>query len=304
MVRKQESTTYQYDRIPLADDLQKSVKQWSEAGYPPVQGKEITPVTRQLLNYWFNQDESPFYLCQREAIEILIYCFEILGNPNLLALYRLIAPADLNDNIHLKKIERSTFPKYCLKMATGTGKTWVITLALIWQFFNAVKNPASSFYKHFLVVAPGLIVYERLLDSFLGKMDTSGKRDILTSDYEQDYFFPEGWKEDFKRIRILTKDDIHVGMTINETPFVLITNWHRLNFSNKNPTKSVLEDWYEGFSDVDESLTETIKDLLSASPDLMVFNDEAHHVHDIKDDTEKIWQESINAIRDKMQKNA
>lgn len=283
MVRKKESTAYEKIRVPLANELQTKVTKWSETGYPSVEGKQITSITRQLLNYWFNQDESPFYLCQREAIETLIYCFEILGNPNLHNLYQLVSPQDLADNIQLKKIEESAFPKYCLKMATGSGKTWVLILALIWQFFNAMKNPDSSFCKHFLVVAPGLIVYERLLDSFLGKMDTSGKRDISTSDYEQDYFFPEGWKDDFNKIRILTKGDIHVGMAINEGPFVLITNWHRLNFSKKKSGKSVLEDWYEGFSDKDESTTETIKDLLSSSPDLMVFNDEAHHVHDIKE---------------------
>lgn len=187
-------------------------------------------------------------------------------------------------------------------MVTGTGKTWVLALALIWQFFNAIKNPDSPFCKHFLVVAPGLIVYERLLDSFLGKMDIHGKRNILTSDYEQDYFFPEGWKEDFKKIQILTKGDIHVGMPLSQGPFILITNWHRLDFSRKKSRKSVLEDWYEGFSNKDETIAETIKELLCSSPDLMVFNDEAHHVHDIKDETVKIWQQSIGILKDKIEK--
>jgi type III restriction enzyme len=58
---------------------------------------------------------------------------------------------------------------------------------------------------------------------------------------------------------------------------------------------------YEGFSEEDESIADTIKDLLSSSSDLMVFNDEAHHVHDMKDDSIKIWQESVNIIKDKIQ---
>jgi type III restriction enzyme len=301
MARKKESSAYENIRLPLANELQAKIKQWSNSGYPSVEGKEITHITRELLNYWFNQDGSPFYPCQKEAIETLIYCFEILRNPILLDLYQLLAPQDLIDNIYLKKIEGSSFPKYCLKMATGTGKTWVLALALIWQFFNAMEYPRSFFCSHFLVVAPRLIVYERLLDSFLGKMGTDGKRNRSTSDYDKDYFFPDGWREDFKKIRILTKDDIHVGMSLAKGPFVLITNWHRLNFSNKKTRKNVLEDWYEGFSEVDESIADTIKDLLSSSSDLMVFNDEAHHVHDMKDDSIKIWQESVNIIKDKIQ---
>jgi type III restriction enzyme len=144
-------------------------------------------------------------------------------------------------------------------------------------------------------------VYERLLDSFEGKMGTNGRRDKSTSDYTQNYFFPDGWREDFQKIKILTKNDIYVGMSSIKGPFILITNWHRLNFSNKKHKKNILEDWYEGFSQEDESVNNIIKDLLSSSSDLMVFNDEAHHVHEVKDDWIKICQESVNIIKDTIQ---
>lgn len=300
MARKKETSAYERRRIPLADELNGHLRKWSENDYPAVESKEITSITRELLNYWFNQEDSPFYQCQKEAIETLIYCYEILGNPRLYDLYLKLAPQDLSGNIQLKKIQESMFSKYCLKMATGTGKTWVLAMALIWQYFNAVKGNDKRFSKHFLVVAPGLIVYQRLLDSFFGKMGTDGKRDISTSDYENDYFFPDGWKEEFKKIRKLSKEDIRANMEITDTPFVFVTNWHRLNFNSKDTKKTVLQDWYEGFSDEDESVTETLKSLLTVAPDLMVFNDEAHHVHDVKEDIEKVWQESINLIHDKI----
>jgi hypothetical protein len=80
-------------------------------------------------------------------------------------------------------------PKYCFKMATGTGKTWVLQALLIWQLLN--KNAAlaeglddARFTRQFMVVAPGLIVYERLLDAFCGKLiagsASGGKRDFAT----------------------------------------------------------------------------------------------------------------------------
>lgn len=59
---------------------------------------------------------------------------------------------------------------YAVKMATGTGKTWVMHALLIWQYLNASDNLNKNNYsKNFLLVAPGLIVYNILLDAFLGK---------------------------------------------------------------------------------------------------------------------------------------
>jgi hypothetical protein len=66
-------------------------------------------------------------------------------------------------------------PKYCFKMATGTGKTWVMQALMIWQLLNKTATLARGYrrcalYPQFMVVAPGLIVYERLLDAFCGKL--------------------------------------------------------------------------------------------------------------------------------------
>lgn len=304
MARTKSDETYKRQQCPIPQKLKIVVKEWAEANYSTVNGKNITPITRTLLNYWFNQEESPFYQCQKEAIETLIYCYEILDKPILSELYRLFAPSHLEQSYHLKKITLAKYPKYCLKMATGTGKTWVLAMALIWQYFNAVKGNDKRFSKHFLVIAPGLIVYQRLLNSFFGKEDLKGKREITTSDYYQDCFFPEGYKEEFMKLRKLIKEDVTPNMEITEEPFVLITNWHRLNFNTKKRGGTKLSDsLYYGFSDDDESLTETFKNLLTANEDLMIFNDEAHHVQESYGEDEKIWQESINLIHDKIKKD-
>jgi len=60
------------------------------------------------------------------------------------------------------------FARYAIKMATGSGKTNVMALAIIWQYFNAVREDAAQYAKTFLVLAPNVIVFERLRRDFEG----------------------------------------------------------------------------------------------------------------------------------------
>ena len=102
-------------------------------------------------------------------------------------------------------------------MATGTGKTWVLQALMIWQLLN--KNAAlaggfddARFTRHFLVVAPGLIVYDRLLDAFCGNARWS-VRDFASSDIAQcaELFIPENQRDTvlaFVRGNVCNKDEI------------------------------------------------------------------------------------------------
>ena len=63
------------------------------------------------------------------------------------------------------------FARYCIKMATGSGKTKVMALAVAWQFFNAAREQddiAKDYAKTFLILAPNVIVFERLKTDFAG----------------------------------------------------------------------------------------------------------------------------------------
>jgi type III restriction enzyme len=54
-------------------------------------------------------------------------------------------------------------------MATGSGKTKVMALAIAWQYFNAVREQdeiARDYAKTFLLIAPNVIVLERLKSDF------------------------------------------------------------------------------------------------------------------------------------------
>ena len=157
-----------------------------ESGHAPIL-ERVTPVTADLLRWWFQQDccdgrTVNFHDGQRQAVLNTIDAHEILQAATLVELYQKLAAEDLLTARRLAEVTRSNHPKYCLKMATGTGKTWVLQALLYWQLLNAARSPEDKrFTKSFLIVAPGLIVYQRLLDAFLGK-ERQGQRDFGTSD--------------------------------------------------------------------------------------------------------------------------
>ena len=116
-------------------------------------------------------------------------------------------------------------------MATGTGKTWVLQALLYWQALNAARLPDDKrFTRNFLIVAPGLIVYQRLLDAFLGK-ERQGQRDFSTSDLARfkDLFVPDSYREEvfhFVQANVCAKEDL--GRKVTAGGLIGICNWHAL----------------------------------------------------------------------------
>jgi type III restriction enzyme len=154
---------------PCVPALREAVKAWKAGGY-----KGITDTTRILLNYWFETDHKlptglPFkyHPSQREAIETLIFVWEFEKVRTRKALLERYA----QDGRGLRLPPYDDFARYSVKMATGSGKTKVMALAVAWQYFNAVREPdeiAKDYAKTFLIVAPNVIVFERLKTDFAG----------------------------------------------------------------------------------------------------------------------------------------
>ena len=286
-----------FAKHPLAQRLMKEVETWSENGYASQNGKDITPVTRELLEYWFDteiHEEFRFHLSQKRAIEALVYCYEILGAPTPGELFDLFGGEELGGEGLEKELEKMTFPRFAIKMATGTGKTWVINALIVWQYFNKLKHDDGRFSQYFLIVAPCNIVYERLLDSFLGKVK-GGKRDKLSSDLQNDLFMPKSWRPDFD-LRIYTKDDITGNTPPTELPFMMITNWHQL-IDASGRERTISEDLGIEFrEDSDSYRVQNFYDFLSANDSLVVINDEAHHLHNASDKNLKRWQEAVERL--------
>jgi type III restriction enzyme len=108
----------------------------------------VTPTTAELLMWWFGEDMViargglNFHAGQKQAILNAIVAHEVLGQGHkhwsLLDLYRNCAPDALLTGTRLNEVAQAkhAHPKYCFKMATGTGKTWVLQALMIWQLLN------------------------------------------------------------------------------------------------------------------------------------------------------------------------
>jgi type III restriction enzyme len=150
---------------PLVLGIREKVNAWREGGY-----KGITDTTRILLNHWFYTDHRlpdgrkfAYHYFQREAVETLIYLYEVAAVRRHKSLVETFATRS-----DLRLLQYDDFARYCVKMATGSGKTKVMSLAIAWQFFNAVAEARDDFAKTFLLIAPNVIVFERLRSDFDG----------------------------------------------------------------------------------------------------------------------------------------
>lgn len=151
---------------PCVPAIRKVVAEWRDSGY-----RGVTDTTRLLLNYWFKTDHHlpsgrhfRYHDSQREAMESLIYVYEVAKLKYLKDLLERFAPNIPN----LRLLQYDDFTRYCIKMATGSGKTKVMSLAVAWQYFNAVAADKNDYAKIFLIIAPNVIVFERLRTDFEG----------------------------------------------------------------------------------------------------------------------------------------
>src|SRR5437588_11531440 len=150
---------------PCVPGIRDKVTAWREGGY-----KEVSDTTRILVNYWFQTDHKlpdgrkfKYHPFQREAVEALIYLYEVAKVRRHKSLVETFATRQ-----DLMLLQYDDFARYCVKMATGSGKTKVISLAVAWQYFNAVAEGSDDYARTFLVIAPNVIVFERLRTDFEG----------------------------------------------------------------------------------------------------------------------------------------
>ena len=293
--------------------------------------EEVTPTTKELLKWWFSEEQCSirkrnFHEGQRQAILNIIYLHEVAKINTVTDTYEFVGD-DLIAQADLATLAKAKYqiPKYAVKMATGTGKTWVMHAMLLWQMLNArhEDEPSGRFTKNFLIVAPGLIVYDRLLDAFCGRIKRGTEyRDFDTNDFtlNQDVFIPTHLRQEvfsFIQNNVVTKEE-GIGRKATGDGMIALTNWHL--FENQ------LED-DEPQEDGDMTVPEIIEQLLPIRPgkaagndlgmldrrtlrgneieyltglkDIMVINDEAHHIHELKrgGEIEEVeWQKGLNAI--------
>lgn len=279
--------------LVISSLLNEVVKAWRDQGW-----SGVTQTTAELLSYWFEQerDGAYFHPCQQEAIEAVIYCHEILGISNPYQLY-----TEFNNHLTVRQAAQSkvlqeelnpiTFPKYCLKMATGSGKTWVLNALIVWHYFNTINDEKPNlFTNRFLIVTPGREVQKRIISAIEGS----------DADMNRDLFMPNGvrWRDRF-HFEIYKPSDFRENLTITDGAFIAITNWQQFRFSNDDP--SLWEEFTGEREDTPKA--EIIADLLTEYPNICVLNDEAHHVHATKrpslkskKDEELIWRRFMSYL--------
>ena len=289
---------------------------------------KTTPVTRELLNFWFSESHIEtrnvnFHQGQRQAILNTIYLHEVLGVKAVKDIYENIE-FELLSELDMAEFKKPKYdiPKYGIKMATGTGKTLVMNALLIWQYLNAKyeEQPSGRYSKNFLLVAPGLIVYERLLDAYLGKENELGERSFETSDIYifKELFLPLNYREDvfgFIQNSVARKQEI--GNKVTGDGIIAIANWHLfMEDEEQEESTTPLDDvsgivkdiipirpGVSGGNSLDSLDAQYLSgreiEYLAGLPDLVTFNDEAHHIHENKsygEVKEVEWQKSLNSI--------
>lgn len=288
-----------YDKLlpPLVAELRKKVKDWRDNNY---EGATATSTT--LLNWWFKEDHTIFdsngvpaqfkyYFAQQEALETVIWLYEVAGVENKYDLIKFDSSG---------AISAGMFPedwlRFVIKMATGSGKTKVMSLILAWSYFNKLYEKDSKLAKNFLLITPNIIVLERIKTDFVSLK-------IFFDDpvLPDNGFQGQNWKDDFQ-LTLHLQDEIG---NISDTGNIFLTNIHRVFESDLKEASFADEDLSNYFlgsrpvtktnqSQVD--LGQIVRDI----DELLVINDEAHHIHDPK----MAWFKSIQDINNKLlQKN-
>lgn len=278
---------------PLVPELRKKVTAWRDNNY-----SGASETSRSLLNWWFNTThiipsaddtitEFEYYFAQREAVETIIYLYDVVKYKDKYDLMRFD-----NSGSTSPRLFDETWRRLVIKMATGSGKTKVLSLVLAWSFFHKLYEPASELARNFLVIAPNIIVLDRIYKDFKG-LEIFYKDPILPDNG----FDGHDWKNDFQ-LTLHIQDEVHVT---HPTGNIFLTNIHRVYAGEDIPASADDENTMDYFlgkrptgatNDSKIDLGMIVRDI----DELVVLNDEAHHIHDPR----MAWFKSIEDIHNRL----
>jgi len=296
-------------KLLLVPKIREQVDAWRESGY-----EGASDVTRRLFEYWFEEDhEVPgfgvhfrYWFCQREAIETLAWLVEIAGQRDtqkLIQAHATIFEKDLfTKNITfqttmdgrrqlrryvpeldaegVQDLPPEDLRRFAFKLATGSGKTWVMAMAIVWARFHKQRVPGSELSTNFLIVAPNVIVYQRLEKDFANNQI-----------FRELPLVPPEWRP-FEPKVILRGEASEPDPSGN----LFLTNIQQLyesrdqEWTPQNAIEALLGK--KPAKDLAASGQRSMLERVKSLKDLVVINDEAHHVHD--DDL--AWNQSLLAI--------
>lgn len=235
----------------FVNTLRDEIREWRQAGYPGT-----AMVTRRLIEWWFERDEERiaigqrFFFCQQEAVETLVYLYEVQNRRRM--------------------PETGDLVRYAMKLATGTGKTVVMAMIVTWSTLHRRKVSGSTLSANFLVLVPNLTVRDRVSGVPRGDgLDPTGEHNL----YDSFDMVPPEYREEFR-------------------PNLMVRNWQGIPLAAKR------DDWIgEGDMPLEEGRfipqavlraiqrrarqdpNAPIRRMLRGWRDVVVVNDEAHHVY-------------------------
>jgi len=274
------STAYEKLLPPLVAKVREEVKDWRDADYA---GASAT--SRALLAWWFETDhlieqadgtqsQFRYYFAQREAVETVIWLYDVRGARDKFDLLRFDASGAVSSNMF-----DEDWPRFVVKMATGAGKTKVLSLLMAWSYFHKLYEAGSELARNFLLIAPNIIVLDRL------RADFDGLRIFFNDPVLPDNGHAgRNWRDDFQ-IALHIQDNIRI---VRPAGNIFLTNIHRVYLGEvREPSldDDELRDYFLSpfgakpagkTTDSNIDLGEVVREI----DELAVFNDEAHHIHD------------------------
>ena len=294
----------------LVNHLRGTVDAWRATGYAGA-----SDVTLDLFRYWFEEDHLlrdgrhwRYHFGQREAVETLAYLVEVAQTADTKELVERFGEVHVG-GLFSNGITHQTstggrrsivryFPelnsegtqdlppeglaRLAFKMATGSGKTVVMALVVAWSYFHRARVHGSPLSCNFLIVAPNVIVYQRL------------ERDFASNKiFEELPIVPPGWTLDLKPILRGESAEPSPSGTLFLTNVQQIHESRERQWTPENAVAALLgPPVAKNLASHERSMLERIRSL----PDLVAINDEAHHVHD--EDLE--WAKTLLGLGDKV----
>ncbi|MCX6756350.1 MAG: DEAD/DEAH box helicase family protein [Candidatus Nomurabacteria bacterium] len=284
-----------YEKLlpPLVAELRKKIKEWRLSEY-----EGASETSKALLKWWFLTDHPTptkdgemflfqYYFAQREAVETVIWLYEVAKAHDKYDLIRFDTSGAISPGMF-----DETWTRYIVKMATGSGKTKVLSLILAWSYFHKLYEKDSELARNFLVIAPNIIVLDRIRTDFDGLKIFFADPVVPDNGYRG-----QEWRNDFQ-LTLHIQDEIG---TVRKTGNIFLTNIHRVYdgatesasfedgdtmdyFLGKKPTGATNE------SKLD------LGDIVRNIDELVVLNDEAHHIHDPR----LAWFKAIEDIHNRL----
>ena len=281
-------------KLLLVTKLRAAVNRWREEGYPGA-----SSVTTRLFGYWFEEEHQQpggngtfrYRFCLREAIETLAYLVEVeqmRDTRTLIDTFATITDKDLFEKnieyetgmdgqrylrrylpelggVGKQELPPENLRRYAFRMATGSGKTWAMAMLMVWAHYHKKRVPGSPLSTNFLLIAPNVIVYQRLERDF-------GSNRI----FHELPLVPPEWKP-WTQTVIVRGDSSEPAPSGN----LFLLNIQQIyenreqEWTPANAIEALLGRKPSG-GGAPRSMLERIKSV----SDLIAINDEAHHVHD------------------------